>query len=106
MLLFDIAPEWEAGGNSRYSAQIMRTGTDREKLIQYYEALYGERSYDKDIIAAGTKLEAIAKNGIGVDNIDVAEANARGIAVLTPGHANTWSVAEHTMSPWARCTSG
>ena len=52
VLLFDIAPEWEAGGNSRYSAQIMRTGTDREKLIQYYEALYGERSYDKDIIAA------------------------------------------------------
>ena len=52
---------------------------------------------DKDIIAAGTKLEAIAKNGIGVDNIDVAEANARGIAVLTTGHANTWSVAEHTM---------
>lgn len=52
---------------------------------------------DKDIISAGTRLEAIAKNGIGVDNIDVAEATARGIAVLTTGHANTWSVAEHTM---------
>lgn len=52
VLLFDVAPEWEAGGNSRYCAQIMRTGTDREKLIGYYEALYGERSYDKDIIAA------------------------------------------------------
>lgn len=52
---------------------------------------------DADIIAAGKKLEAIAKNGIGVDNIDVAAATSRKIAVLTTGFANISSVAEHTM---------
>ena len=52
---------------------------------------------DKDIIAAGEKLEAIAKNGVGVDNIDVEAASARKIAVLTTGPANSISVAEHTI---------
>ncbi|MBQ1390718.1 MAG: hydroxyacid dehydrogenase [Firmicutes bacterium] len=52
---------------------------------------------DKDIIAAGEKLEAIAKNGVGVDNIDVEAASARKIAVLTTGPANSLSVAEHTI---------
>ena len=49
---------------------------------------------DKELIDAGRNLKAIAKNGIGVDNIDVAEATARKIAVLTTGPANTSSVAE------------
>ncbi|MBQ6662121.1 MAG: hydroxyacid dehydrogenase [Firmicutes bacterium] len=52
---------------------------------------------DKDIIAAGEKLESIAKNGVGVDNIDVEAASARKIAVLTTGPANSLSVAEHTI---------
>lgn len=49
---------------------------------------------DRELIAAGKKLEAIAKNGIGVDNIDVNAATERNIAVLTTGMANTGSVAE------------
>ncbi|WP_130861068.1 hydroxyacid dehydrogenase [Bacilliculturomica massiliensis] len=49
---------------------------------------------DKDIIEAGKCLKAIAKNGIGVDNIDVQAATENGIAVLTTGAANTGSVAE------------
>lgn len=50
---------------------------------------------DKDIIAAGKNLEAIAKHGVGVDNIDLSAATDRGIAVLTTGTANSVSVAEH-----------
>ena len=50
---------------------------------------------DADIINAGEKLEAIAKNGIGVDNIDTKLATEKGIAVLVTGPANTSSVAEH-----------
>ena len=42
--------------------------------------------------AAGPTLEAVAKHGVGVDNIDVEEATRRGIPVLT---ANSISVAEH-----------
>ena len=51
---------------------------------------------DKELMdAAGDTLEAVAKHGVGVDNIDVDEANARGIPVLTTGNANSVSVAEH-----------
>ena len=52
---------------------------------------------DRELIEAGQKLKAIAKNGVGVDNIDVACATEKGIPVLTTGQANLWSVAEHTV---------
>lgn len=58
---------------------------------------------DKELIEAGQKLQAIAQNGIGVDNIDVDTATARKIAVLTTGHANTSSVAEDIIFPWEPC---
>jgi len=50
---------------------------------------------DAGLIEKGVKLEAVAKHGVGVDNIDVAAASARGIRVLTTGDANSLSVAEH-----------
>jgi D-3-phosphoglycerate dehydrogenase len=50
---------------------------------------------DKELITAGKNLEAIAKHGIGVDNIDVEAATERNITVLTTGNANSLSVAEH-----------
>ena len=52
---------------------------------------------DRDILDAGAKLEAVGENGVGVDNIDVAYATAKGIPVLTTGQANLWSAAEHTV---------
>ena len=52
---------------------------------------------DRELIDAGTQLKAICKNGIGVDNIDVAYATEKGIPVLTTGDGNLWSVAEHTV---------
>ena len=51
---------------------------------------------DEELIAAGINLQAIAKHGVGVDNIDVETATKRNIAVLTTGDANSLSVAEHT----------
>lgn len=52
---------------------------------------------DKELIALGRKLKAIARHGIGVDNIDVNAAADRNIAVLTTGDANSLSVAEHVI---------
>lgn len=51
-----------------------------------------------EIIAAAPTLKVIAKHGVGYDNIDVAAATARRIAVVTTPKANAVSVAEHILS--------
>lgn len=48
------------------------------------------------VIAAGSRLKVIGRAGVGVDNIDVAAAVARGIAVVNSPLAASVSVAEHT----------
>jgi D-3-phosphoglycerate dehydrogenase len=49
-------------------------------------------------IAAAPRLRVIGKHGIGVDNVDLDAARARGIPVVfTPG-ANDEAVAEHTLA--------
>ena len=49
------------------------------------------------VIAAGTNLKVIGRAGVGVDNIDVAAAVARGITVVNSPFAASVSVAEHTL---------
>lgn len=46
------------------------------------------------LLQAGSKLQAIGRLGVGLDNIDVAACEARGIAVLPASGANDVSVAE------------
>ena len=64
----------------------------------------------EDIMIAAPSLMVIARAGIGVDNIDLAAATRRGVAVLNAPGANTVSAAEHTIAmllallrriPWA-----
>jgi D-3-phosphoglycerate dehydrogenase len=47
---------------------------------------------------AAPKLRAIARAGVGVDNIDVNAATARGIIVINSPEGNTVSAAEHTIA--------
>ena len=51
----------------------------------------------KEVIDAGKKLRVIARGGVGVDNIDVKQADARGILVLNTPGASAVSVAELTI---------
>jgi D-3-phosphoglycerate dehydrogenase len=63
-----------------------------------------------ELIGLAPALRVIGRAGIGVDNIDLATATRRGIAVLNAPGANTVSAAEHTLAlllslvrrvPWA-----
>jgi D-3-phosphoglycerate dehydrogenase len=51
---------------------------------------------DAALINAATKLKAIARAGVGVDNVDLEAASAKGIAVMNTPEGNTIATAEFT----------
>jgi D-3-phosphoglycerate dehydrogenase len=78
-------------------------GKDKDKLLSVigdYDGL-GVRSATKatdKIIAAASNLKVIGRAGIGVDNIDIPAATARGIIVMNTPFGNSITTAEHAIS--------
>jgi len=81
----------------------VKTGLNEDQLA----AVVGE--YDGMIIRSGVKitakvlanpgrLRAIARAGVGVDNVDLPAATKAGILVMNTPDANTLSTAEHAMA--------
>ena len=71
-----------------------------EKIIKDYDGL-AVRSATKataKVIAAASKLKVIGRAGIGVDNIDVKAATAKGIIVMNTPFGNSITTAEHAIS--------
>jgi phosphoglycerate dehydrogenase-like enzyme len=52
---------------------------------------------DRGLLEMCPRLRVVARAGVGLDNIDVAAAQARGVAVIAPLGANAVSVAEHAL---------
>lgn len=50
-----------------------------------------------ELLADPGKLRAVARAGVGVDNIDVAAATRKGVVVMNTPGGNTVSAAEHTV---------
>lgn len=75
-------------------------GATREQILQNVGdmdgMIVGVEPADSQIIAAGRKLKVIAKHGVGIDNIDVNAAQARGIAVKNAPGVNSDAVADFT----------
>ena len=82
---------------------VVKTSISEDELAR----IIGE--HDGLIIRSGTKvtakvlanpgkLKAIARAGVGVDNIDIPEATRKGILVMNTPGGNTLSAAEHTMA--------
>ncbi len=67
---------------AEYDAIIVRSGTH----------------VDADVIAAGKNLRLIGRAGIGVDNIDIRAASARGIIVMNTPLANAVATAEQALA--------
>jgi D-3-phosphoglycerate dehydrogenase / 2-oxoglutarate reductase len=51
-----------------------------------------------EVLEGQSRLKAIVRAGVGVDNIDVAAATRRGIVVMNTPGGNTVSTAEHTLA--------
>jgi len=79
------------------------TGLDKEQLravIGGYDGL-AVRSATKvtsKVLAAADRLTVIGRAGIGVDNIDVDAATAKGIVVMNTPFGNSITTAEHAIS--------
>lgn len=50
-----------------------------------------------DVFAVASKLKAIARAGVGVDNVDLASATAHGVTVMNTPDGNTVATAELTL---------
>jgi D-3-phosphoglycerate dehydrogenase len=51
-----------------------------------------------ELIAKATRLRAVGRAGVGVDNVDVPAATKRGIVVANAPQSNVITAAEHTMA--------
>lgn len=70
------------------------------KIIGEYDALLvrSQTKVTAKIIEAGKNLKIIGRAGVGVDNIDLDAATAKGIIVVNSPDGNTNAAAEHTVA--------
>jgi D-3-phosphoglycerate dehydrogenase len=76
------------------------TRAQLEERIAGYDAIVirSATQVDAGHIARPTNLSAVARAGVGVDNVDVAAATKRGIIVVNAPRSNVVTAAEHTMA--------
>ena len=69
-------------------------------IIDQYDglAVRSATKADKDVIAAASKLKVVGRAGIGVDNIDIPAATARGVVVMNTPFGNSITTAEHAIA--------
>ena len=70
------------------------------KIIGDYDALIvrSQTKVTPEVLAAATRLKAVGRAGVGVDNIDRDAANAHGVIVMNTPTGNTISTAEHAFT--------
>ncbi len=81
----------------------VKTGLSPEELKQIigeYDglAIRSATKVTKEILEAATNLKVIARAGIGLDNVDIAEATKKGVAVMNTPGGNTITTAEHAIA--------
>ena len=80
----------------------IKTGMSPEELADFIDPYHAvivrsATKVRKVAIEAGSNLKVIGRGGVGLDNIDVDDAKAKGIAVVNTPGASAISVAELTM---------
>src|SRR5512138_189967 len=81
----------------------VRLGMKKEELLAIigdYEAIITRSgtNVDRELLDAGKKLKVVARAGVGIDNVDLDYASAKGVIVVNAPFGNTNSAAEHTMA--------
>jgi D-3-phosphoglycerate dehydrogenase len=79
------------------------TGLDKEgliKIIGQYDglAIRSATKVTKDVLEAATNLKVVGRAGIGVDNVDIPAASAKGVVVMNTPFGNSITTAEHAIA--------
>jgi D-3-phosphoglycerate dehydrogenase len=96
----------------------VRTGLEPgelKKIIGDYDALVirSATKVDADLLRAAKNLKVVGRAGIGLDNVDLAEATKQGVVVMNTPTGNVVTTAEHTIAmmmaltrniPWGTST--
>lgn len=77
---------------------ILSAGQMRELLADCDGLILGVDPVDASVLAAAPRLRAIARYGVGLDNVDLAACEARGIRVSRTVGANSEAVADYTLA--------
>ena len=80
-----------------------KTGLTKDELIAIigdYDglAIRSATKATKDVLAAATNLKVVGRAGIGVDNVDIPAATARGLVVMNTPFGNSITTAEHAIA--------
>ncbi len=80
--------------------QVGRSRDDLRRSIVGASALIirSATKVDEQLLSAGNDLVVVARAGVGLDNVDIMAATARGVMVVNAPESNVVSAAEHTMA--------
>jgi D-3-phosphoglycerate dehydrogenase len=89
--------------------------TELKKIIGDYDALVirSATQVNADLLKAAQNLKVVGRAGIGLDNVDIAEATKHGVVVMNTPTGNVVTTAEHTIAmmmsltrniPWGTST--
>lgn len=99
-----ILPIQPAGGEKlreNYDVVILPSD-DRETILSNIKdadaVVLRLTRFGKEYMDAAPNLKVIARNGVGVDTVDIDYATQKGIPVVTTGSANSVPVAEHAFA--------
>ncbi|VFU08577.1 phosphoglycerate dehydrogenase [Methylocella tundrae] len=78
-------------------------GKDKEKLASIVGgfdglAIRSDTKVTAEVLEKATRLKVIGRAGIGVDNVDIAAATAKGVIVMNTPFGNSITTAEHAIA--------
>ncbi|AXJ95668.1 MULTISPECIES: phosphoglycerate dehydrogenase [unclassified Sphingomonas] len=77
-----------------------KTPDELKAIIGQYDglAIRSSTKVTKDILAHATNLKVVGRAGIGVDNVDIPAASAKGVVVMNTPFGNSITTAEHAIA--------
>ncbi|WP_213982249.1 phosphoglycerate dehydrogenase [Sphingomonas sp. dw_22] len=77
-----------------------KTPEELKAIIGQYDglAIRSSTKVTKEILEAATNLKVVGRAGIGVDNVDIPSASAKGVVVMNTPFGNSITTAEHAIA--------